>query len=94
MSKKRSGGPRKNESRGKGPAQGAATVTPINERGSIRQKKEDSGRQATELGIEEQIRVRAYQFFEERGRQEGFDQEDWARAEAEIRAKLRQGKSA
>lgn len=35
-------------------------------------------------GIEEEIRVRAYELYEERGRQEGLDHEDWARAEIEI----------
>jgi hypothetical protein len=44
--------------------------------------------------MEEQIRQRAYQLYEERGCQHGFEQEDWARAEAEIRDKYQQEKSA
>jgi hypothetical protein len=32
----------------------------------------------------EQIRERAYQLYEERGRIEGFAEEDWLQAEAEI----------
>jgi hypothetical protein len=37
------------------------------------------------LGLtEEYIRRRAYQFYEQRGRQDGHDVEDWLRAEAEI----------
>jgi hypothetical protein len=44
--------------------------------------------------ILEQVRFRAYELFEERGRLDGFDQEDWARAEAEIMAKFQRGKSA
>lgn len=44
--------------------------------------------------IIEEIRVRAYAFFEQRGRLEGFDREDWARAEAEILAKYQREKSA
>jgi hypothetical protein len=44
--------------------------------------------------IIEQVRVRAYEFFEQRGRQEGNDREDWARAEAEILAKYQREKSA
>ncbi len=35
-------------------------------------------------GVEEQIRSRAYQLYEERGRLDGYDVEDWLRAEAEI----------
>lgn len=33
---------------------------------------------------EERIRTRAYELFEERGREEGHDWEDWFRAEEEI----------
>jgi hypothetical protein len=44
--------------------------------------------------IEEEIRIRAYELFEQRGRLEGFHDEDWARAEAEILAKYRRDKSA
>jgi hypothetical protein len=44
--------------------------------------------------MEEQIRQRAYQLYEERGRHHGLEQEDWARAEAEIRSKYQQEKSA
>ena len=34
--------------------------------------------------VEEAIRVRAYQLFEQRGRIHGYDVEDWFRAEAEV----------
>jgi hypothetical protein len=34
--------------------------------------------------LEEQIRRRAYEIYEERGREDGHDMEDWLRAEAEI----------
>jgi hypothetical protein len=44
--------------------------------------------------MEEEIRFRAYQLFEERGRQEGQHHDDWVRAEAEIRAKYQRAKSA
>ena len=37
--------------------------------------------------MEEEIRRRAYQFYEERGGQHGSDQEDWLRAEAEVRTR-------
>ena len=32
----------------------------------------------------EQIRCRAYKLYEERGREDGHEREDWLRAEAEI----------
>lgn len=37
--------------------------------------------------LEDQIRQRAYELFEQEGRQEGRDQEYWFRAEAEIRGR-------
>jgi hypothetical protein len=32
----------------------------------------------------ERIRIRAYEFYEQRGRVDGFDLDDWLRAEAEV----------
>jgi len=37
---------------------------------------------------EELIRVRAYQFYEERGCEDGHEFDDWLRAEAEILGKI------
>ncbi len=37
--------------------------------------------------LEEQIRQRAYELYEQEGRQEGRDQEYWLRAEAEVRGR-------
>jgi hypothetical protein len=38
----------------------------------------------TESPYAQEIRVRAYQLFEQRGREPGHDLEDWLQAEAEI----------
>ncbi len=35
--------------------------------------------------IEEQIRARAYELYEQRGREDGHEQEDWLIAEREVR---------
>jgi hypothetical protein len=40
-----------------------------------------------ELELEHQIRLRAYELYEARGREDGHDEEDWLRAEAEITGK-------
>ena len=40
------------------------------------------GRSATDESLEEQIRTRAYELYEARGREEGHDLEDWLEAEA------------
>jgi hypothetical protein len=37
------------------------------------------------LSLEEEIRRRAYEIYEERGRRDGMHHEDWIRAEAEVR---------
>ena len=39
------------------------------------------------FGLEYQIRLRAYELYEARGREDGHEQEDWLRAEEEIREK-------
>ena len=46
--------------------------------------KRTFGRTELEDGVEEQIRTRAYELYEIRGREEGHDLEDWLEAEAEI----------
>jgi hypothetical protein len=43
---------------------------------------------AQQLPIEEQIRMLAYQFFEERGFEHGHDVEDWIRAEEIVLARV------
>jgi hypothetical protein len=47
-----------------------------------------SASSATEMqistGLEEQIRYRAYQLYEQRGNADGYELEDWLQAEAEI----------
>ena len=37
--------------------------------------------------LEHQIRLRAYQLYEERGREDGYQLDDWLRAEEEITEK-------
>ncbi|MGB8782057.1 MAG: DUF2934 domain-containing protein [Terriglobales bacterium] len=39
--------------------------------------------------IEEQIRERAYQLYEQRGREDGHDLDDWLRAESEVAGKTK-----
>jgi hypothetical protein len=39
--------------------------------------------------VEEQIRQRAYQLYEQRGKEDGRDVEDWLRAEEEVAQKTR-----
>jgi DUF2934 family protein len=52
--------------------------------------KKDSHRKpvaTADLWIEEAIRERAYELFEARGGQDGYELEDWLRAEEEITAR-------
>ena len=85
--------PRKSASSKKQPVK--ANVTPISQ-GSLVQEGSKTPRNGESSGtlVLEQIRIRAYELFEQRGRLHGFDQEDWARAEAEILARFQKGKSA
>lgn len=39
------------------------------------------------LSLEEQIRLRAYELYEGRGRQDGFAEQDWLQAESELTAR-------
>jgi hypothetical protein len=96
MAEKTPGRTRNNTSSKKGPGQKASTVTPISQGGLPHEGSGTKQSQArtTEPAILDQIRRRAYELFEERGRLEGFDQEDWVRAETEVLAKFQRGKSA
>ena len=39
--------------------------------------------------LQEEIRQRAHEIYEERGREPGYDEQDWLRAEAEVLARHR-----
>lgn len=88
MSVKNSGTTSKNASSGKSRGQ-SKSVTPIS-----------SGTTGNSLltqmhpEIENEIRVRAYEIYELRGRQDGLDYEDWIRAEEEVLARYQRAKSA
>ena len=92
MAGKGPGSSRRKTSAGKEKSAGkeAKTVTPISPIGGA---KQFDARKIQEE-IEHEVRLRAYELFEERGRQEGFAQEDWARAEAEVLSRYQRGKSA
>jgi hypothetical protein len=83
MAGKTPGAPRKTASRKSKPA---TTVTPISQgNGAPSSLPED---------IQEQIRARAYELYEARGRQQGFHDQDWAQAEAEVLSRYQREKSA
>jgi hypothetical protein len=85
MAGKTPGAPRKTASR-KSTAKPATTVTPISQgNGAPSSLPED---------IQEQIRARAYELYEARGRQQGFHDQDWAQAEAEVLSRYQREKSA
>lgn len=98
MAEKIPGRDRKSTSKKKTTNQKPASVTPISHGGlpeSANSARNDAARvRASEPSLLELIRVRAYEIFEERGRLDGFDQEDWARAEAEVLARFQREKSA
>ena len=75
-----------------------SNVTPIADGSNIAESSnrafQPTDRPSGDHRIQEEIRIRAYELFEQRGRLEGFHDEDWARAEAEVLAKYRRDKSA
>lgn len=87
--------PRKTPAKG---AQQKSTVTPIGQGSNVAESSnrafQSTDRPLGDQGVEEEIRIRAYELFEQRGRLEGFHDEDWARAEAEVLAKYRRDKTA
>jgi hypothetical protein len=99
MAEKPSNKSRKAAPSKQGAAQPKSTVTSIGQ-GSNSAETSKSGFQAVDQKmsgaqrIEEEIRIRAYELFNQRGRQEGFHEDDWTRAEAEVLAKYRRDKSA
>jgi hypothetical protein len=99
MATKSSNRPRKTTSAKQGAEQPKSTVTPIAQSSNgaetgNRAFPPADHKSSGDQRIEEEIRIRAYEFFEQRGRLEGFHDEDWARAEAEVLAKYRRDKSA
>jgi len=49
--------------------------------------KNQSAAAVADLILEEKISLRAYTFYEERGKEDGHDVDDWLRAEAELTGK-------
>jgi hypothetical protein len=90
--------PRKTTSAKQG-AQQKSNVTPIAEGSNVAESSNRAfpptdHKPIGDQRIQEEIRTRAYELFEQHGRLEGFHDEDWARAEAEVLAKYRRDKSA
>jgi len=50
----------------------------------------DLGKGVVPINLEDEIRRRAYQIYEERGRTPGDQHEDWLRAEREVLARYQQ----
>jgi len=74
--------------------QGGSSPSVLNPRGSVQEGSHAAGVRQTRPDLDERIRHRAYELFEKRGRREGFHDEDWAQAEAEILAEFEREKSA
>jgi Protein of unknown function (DUF2934) len=56
----------------------------ISTEGEIAMKSTHSETQLHEPAYNQEVRVRAYELFEQRGREHGHDLDDWLQAEAEI----------
>jgi hypothetical protein len=58
----------------------AASTTP-------RKRNGKNGNANADFDLEAAIRIRAYELYEQRGRQDGQAQTDWFQAEAEVRSR-------
>ena len=65
------------------PISGAVKKTAAESSGKDSAAKQSSGKHLNG-NLDEEIRRRAYELYEERGREDGHDLDDWLRAEAEI----------
>lgn len=57
-------------------------------------KDQGSSSDPKKMNLEGQVRQRAYELYEERGRRDGHQMEDWIQAEEEVRDKYGLGKAA
>jgi hypothetical protein len=100
MAGKTPGTPRKSSSKKAAASQDKEkNVTPINQgTGSTAENKKNPPahlpKGLEQAGLEEEIRIRAYEIYVERGCQHGKHQEDWSRAEIEILSRFQREKSA
>ena len=86
MAEKKSGVSGKRGSPRKSTAGPAGTTIPFGPGANLATK---AGAERLQAGVEGDIRRRAYELYEARGRQEGFDRDDWTQAEAEVLSRLR-----
>ncbi len=63
--------------------------TPRTKKATTAAAQEPTVQQQTQGNVEEAIRFRAYQLFEQRGGRHGFDVDDWLRAEVEVSSSSR-----
>jgi len=62
------------------------TMEPPAEAASTTPRRKN-GNANTDFDLEATIRIRAYELYEQRGRQDGQAQTDWFQAEAEVRSR-------
>ena len=55
---------------------------------SAEKKNGSNGNAHGTFDLEAAIRARAYELYEKRGRQDGYAQDDWFQAEAEVRSRF------
>jgi Protein of unknown function (DUF2934) len=78
--------PRKRVSR-KTPVATVQEMAHVPENGNVQTMQAPSNGGSARNGSDELIRQRAYELWEQRGRQHGRDADDWFRAESEVRGK-------
>jgi len=76
----------RNQARAKKEKGGNSMATSLRERAGLQQEADPSVFAETAAPIEEEIALRAYEIYLERGKTDGNDLDDWLQAESELRA--------
>ncbi len=71
----------------KTPVATAETTQAVPENGGVQTLQTPGNGSERRTGSDDQVRRRAYELWEQRGRQHGRDADDWYRAESELRGK-------
>ena len=69
------------------PVTTTTSVPNVSEIREVRTTAPDARKNIVPINLDEEIRRRAYELWEEKGREAGHDQEYWLSAEAEIRGR-------
>jgi hypothetical protein len=72
----------------------ATRDTAVREKSEISDKRPEPASKIPDPELKQQIRLRAYEFYEARGREDNHDLDDWLKAEAEFLGRAKKAAAA